>query len=38
MYAVAGRPSVPPDRLLKAKVLPALYTICSEVLLMEALD
>lgn len=38
MYAVDGRPSVPPERLLKAKVLQALYTIRSEVLLVEALD
>jgi len=33
-----GRPSIPPERLLKAKVLQALYTIRSEVLLVEALD
>ncbi|NBR86938.1 MAG: hypothetical protein EBS84_13650 [Proteobacteria bacterium] len=33
-----GRPSIPPERLLKAKLLQALYTIRSEVLLVEALD
>jgi transposase len=30
MYAVNGRPSIPPERLLLAKVLMALYTIRSE--------
>jgi transposase len=38
MYAREGRPSIPPGRLLKAKVLQALYTIRSETLLIEALD
>ena len=38
MYAELGRPSIPPERLLKAKVLQALYTIRSESLLVEALD
>jgi len=38
MYAELGRPSIPPERLLKAKVLQALYTLRSEVLLVEALD
>lgn len=38
MYASEGRPSVPPERLLKAKVLQALYTIRSETLLIEALE
>ena len=38
MYAELGRPSIPPERLLKAKLLQALYTIRSEVLLAEALD
>ena len=37
MYAEVGRPSIPPERLLKAKLLQALYTIRSENLLMEAL-
>jgi transposase len=38
MYAELGRPSIPPERLLKAKVLQALYTVRSENLLIEALD
>ena len=38
MYAAEGRPSVPPERLLKAKVLQALYTVRSETLLIEALE
>lgn len=38
MYAELGRPSIPPERLLKAKVLQALCTVRSEALLMEALD
>lgn len=38
MYARDGRPSIPPERLLKAKMLQALYTIRSENLLIEALD
>jgi transposase len=38
LYAAEGRPSIPPERLLKAKVLQALYTIRSESLLVEALD
>jgi transposase len=38
LYAAEGRPSIPPERLLKAKVLQALYTIRSENLLIEALD
>lgn len=37
MYAELGRPSIPPERLLKAKLLQALYTIRSENLLVEAL-
>jgi len=37
MYAEVGRPSIPPERLLKAKVLQALYTIRSETLLVESL-
>ena len=37
MYAELGRPSIPPERLLKAKVLQALYTIRSETLLVESL-
>lgn len=38
MYAKTGRPSVPPERLLKATVLMALYTIRSERMLCEQLD
>ena len=38
MYAQIGRPSIPPERLLKAKVLQALYTIRSEMLLVESLQ
>jgi transposase len=38
MYAVTGRPSVPPERLLKAMVLMALYTVRSERQLCEQLD
>ena len=37
MYAELGRPSIPPERLLKAKLLQAFYTIRSEVLLVEML-
>ena len=37
MYAEWGRPSIPPERLLKAKLLQALYTIRSENLLVESL-
>lgn len=38
MYAALGRPSIPPEHLLKAKVLQALFTVRSEALLMETLD
>jgi hypothetical protein len=38
MYAELGRPSVPRERLLKAKVLQAFYTIRSEARLVEAFD
>jgi transposase len=38
MYAELGRPSIPPERLLKAKLLQALYTIRSENLLVESLQ
>ena len=37
MYAQLGRPSIPPERLLKAKLLQAFYTIRSETLLVEAI-
>jgi transposase len=36
MYAEWGRPSIPPERLLKAKLLQAFFTIRSEALLVEA--
>jgi transposase len=37
MYSVIGRPSIPPERLLKATVLMALYSVRSERLLCEQL-
>ncbi len=38
VYAKRGRPSIPPERLLKALLLQVLYTIRSERQLMEQLD
>lgn len=38
MYAETGRPSVPPERLLKGMVLMALYTVRSERQLCEQLE
>jgi transposase len=38
MYAKAGRPSVPPERLLKSMVLMALYTVRSERQFCEQID
>jgi transposase len=38
IYAQEGRPSIPPEKLLRALLLQALYTIRSERLLMEQLD
>src|ERR1700680_1221809 len=38
MYAKRGRPSIPPEKLLRALLLQVLYTIRSERLLMEQLD
>jgi transposase len=38
MYAKAGRPSIPPERLLMAQLLIALYSIRSERLFCEMLD
>src|SRR5205823_6488513 len=38
MYAAMGRPSIPPERLLRALLLQILYTIRSERQLMEQLD
>ncbi|MDR7460015.1 MAG: transposase, partial [Armatimonadota bacterium] len=37
LYARTGRPSVPPEQLLRALLLQILYTIRSERLLMEQL-
>jgi transposase len=37
-YARSGRPSIPPERLLRALLLQAFYTIRSERQLMEQLD
>ena len=37
-YSVTGRPSVPPERLLKALLLMALYTVRSERQLCERID
>jgi transposase len=38
MYAERGRPSIPPEKLLRALLLPCLYSVRSERLLMEQLD
>jgi transposase len=38
MYSREGRPSIPPEKLLRALLLQILYTIRSERLLMEQLD
>ena len=38
IYAALGRPSIPPERLLRALLLQVLYTVRSERLLMEQLD
>ena len=38
MYSVIGRPSIPPERLLKASILMGLYTVRSERLFCEQLD
>src|SRR5262245_39282084 len=37
MYSAVGRPSIPPDRLLKSTLLMALYTVRSERLFCEQL-
>ena len=37
MYSWTGRPSIPPEKLLRALLLQVLYTIRSECLLMEQL-
>jgi len=38
MYSRTGRPSIPPEKLLRALLLQVFYTIRSERLLMEQLD
>ncbi len=38
MYSEVGRPSIPPERLLKASLLMALYSVRSERLLCEQLE
>lgn len=38
LYAREGRPSIPPERLLRALLLQAFYTVHSERQLMEQLD
>ena len=38
MYSTIGRPSIPPERLLKAQLLIALYSVRSERQFCERLD
>lgn len=38
MYSQVGRPSIPPERLLRALLLQILYSVRSERMLMEQLD
>src|SRR5918994_2712670 len=38
LYSPIGRPSIPPEKLLRAMLLQALYSIRSERLLMERLE
>ena len=38
LYSPTGRPSVPPEKLLRALLLQVFYSIRSEALLMEQLD
>jgi transposase len=38
IYATSGLPSIPPERLLRALLLQAFYTVRSETQLMEQLD
>jgi len=38
LYARDGRPSIPPERLLRALLLQAFYSVRSERLLIEQLD
>jgi len=38
MYAKVGRPSIPPEQLLRAQLLQLLYSVRSKRLLMEEID
>jgi len=38
IYAKTGRPSIPPEKLLRAQLIQMLYSIRSERLLMEEID
>jgi transposase len=38
MYSTIGRPSIPPEQLLRALLLQVLYTVRSERMLMERLE
>lgn len=38
MYASTGRPSIPPEKLLRAQLIQMLYSVGSERLLMEEID
>jgi transposase len=38
LYSEVGRPSIPPEGLLRALLRQVFYSICSERLLMEQLD
>ena len=38
LYAAVGRPSIPPERLLRAQLLQLFYSVRSERMLMEQLD
>ncbi len=38
LYSATGRPSIPPEKLLRALLLQVLYTVRSERMLMEQLD
>jgi transposase len=38
LYATTGRPSIPPEKLLRAQLLQMLYSVRSERLLMEEID
>ena len=38
MYSTMGRPSIPPEKLLRALLLQILYTVRSERMLMEQLN